>query len=338
MISLVRQSASSSEHLRPSQPFPERLSEDVFCLVKWRGAFSDSFGISHGVNQGGLGSPTCFAILYDTLLQELANSGYGCSINGTYYGVVAYADDIVIMAPSYQALKSMLVKCEAWSKRNDISFNGAKSQFIVFRKKNDPTFIRDLPTLCGTDIPMLDDVIHLGHKINCFIDDSAEVTAIARQFNRQFHATYFRFSKLQDPAALVKLTQSYCTSFYGVEIVDLDQVSYFSRKLLRKSVNVAYMEALSLPKESISKFLIAEGLLNAESMYKYRCLTYFSRIMKDTTHWPHRSVVLSHGRDKITKLCKSVGLIPATLRFLGSNILHKCIVQEWGTRKNILPS
>ena len=45
------------------------------------------------IKQGGVLSPILFSIYTDRLLILLKKSGIGCHLNGTYCGVLAYADD-----------------------------------------------------------------------------------------------------------------------------------------------------------------------------------------------------------------------------------------------------
>ena len=59
----------------------------------WAGAFSPTFGVSNGIGQGKMASPTLFCCYLDILLNRLLDSGIGCWIGSHYLG--AYADDMV---------------------------------------------------------------------------------------------------------------------------------------------------------------------------------------------------------------------------------------------------
>jgi len=69
---------------------------------------SNSFNVSNGVHQGGVLSPFLFAVYLDGLLDELSASGVGCYWRWMFAGVICYADDIAILAPSASALRRML--------------------------------------------------------------------------------------------------------------------------------------------------------------------------------------------------------------------------------------
>jgi len=75
--------------------------------VDWNGVRSSVFSVINGVTQGGIISPILFCIYIDDLLSGLANLGAGCYIGDCYIGALAYADDIVLIAPAL----ILCVKC-----------------------------------------------------------------------------------------------------------------------------------------------------------------------------------------------------------------------------------
>ena len=46
--------------------------------VRWNNEYSDSFGVSNGVKQGGVLSPILFCIYIDNLLMSLKKNDIGC--------------------------------------------------------------------------------------------------------------------------------------------------------------------------------------------------------------------------------------------------------------------
>ena len=66
--------------------------------IMWNVFFSDRFSVCNGVKQGGVLSPLLFCIYIDGLLQRLSSSRIGCNFGTIYIGVLAYADDIVLLA------------------------------------------------------------------------------------------------------------------------------------------------------------------------------------------------------------------------------------------------
>ena len=56
-------------------------------------------------------SPTLFCIYIDILLERLREHPTGCRIGRKYFGAIAYADDVTLLCPSVEGLKSMLTVC-----------------------------------------------------------------------------------------------------------------------------------------------------------------------------------------------------------------------------------
>ena len=61
-------------------------------------ACSDYYKIANGVRQGGVASPILFIVLLDVLYERLSSSGYGICIGTQYFGVIGYADDMLLLA------------------------------------------------------------------------------------------------------------------------------------------------------------------------------------------------------------------------------------------------
>ena len=96
---------------------------------------STAFSVSNGVRQGGVLSPVLFTIymyIIDKLLQDLKQQGIGCFWEQHFAGAYAYADDLVILAPSASALRQMLQSCEVFADSHGLKFNPDKTQFIIF--------------------------------------------------------------------------------------------------------------------------------------------------------------------------------------------------------------
>ena len=62
--------------------------------------------------QGAVLSPILFTDYIDKLLTRLRESGVGCHIDGVFAGAFGYANDIVLLAPSLDALRHMIGNCE----------------------------------------------------------------------------------------------------------------------------------------------------------------------------------------------------------------------------------
>jgi len=74
--------------------------------------------------------PHAFCIYIDKLLLELSKSGFGCFIGEVFLGVLAYADDIVLLAPTHRAMRNMLAFCDKFASEYHVVFNAKKSKCL----------------------------------------------------------------------------------------------------------------------------------------------------------------------------------------------------------------
>jgi len=84
------------------------LLELYMIRVAWNGILLDYFLAVNEVKQGGVLRPMIFSVYIDGLSVRLMKARVGCHIGSHYVGVLAYADDIVLLAPSPAAMRQML--------------------------------------------------------------------------------------------------------------------------------------------------------------------------------------------------------------------------------------
>ena len=147
--------------------------------VRWGDCFSEPFGVSNGVRQGGVLSPVLFAVYLDGLLEELSDSGVGCYWGHMFAGTLSYADDIVILAPCASALRRMLDICSLYAHDHGLLFNASKTQLICFCSCKNCRFL-PLITFNNTALPYKNEVIHLGHVLSFDLNDGPDVTRALR--------------------------------------------------------------------------------------------------------------------------------------------------------------
>ena len=80
--------------------------------VRWGKVRSEPFNITNGTRQGSVMSPILWAVYCDPLIKRLRNLGLGAHVAGLFMGVSCFADDVILIAPSYQAMQIMLEEVE----------------------------------------------------------------------------------------------------------------------------------------------------------------------------------------------------------------------------------
>ena len=187
--------------------------------VRWNNELSDEFSVSNGVKQGGILSPVLFSIYTDTMLSSLRDSGVGCYIGSSFCGALAYADDVVLLAPSKSALRRMLDVAGHCADKLSLRFNGLKSQYLVFKSRCDgraDSFI----DFCGVRVPQSTEGLHLGNLLGCGVNRKSIVNAI-RDLRVRTNVLLSRFSFCTADVRY-SLFRSHCVIAYGSQLWDFD--------------------------------------------------------------------------------------------------------------------
>ena len=71
-----------------------------------------------------------FALYIDGIVKKIESAKVGCYVRQTCLGVLLYADDIVLMAPTVFALQQLLYICESELDWLDLRINASKSAAI----------------------------------------------------------------------------------------------------------------------------------------------------------------------------------------------------------------
>ncbi len=183
--------------------------------VKWGSHISHQFAATNGVKQGGVLSPILFSVYMDGLFDRLKDSGVGCHMGNHFVGGLAYADDLTLLAPTLSALTKLVDICEKYAKEFNVKFNGAKSQYLVFKGRRCKEDERPI-VVNGDELYKVPVAMHLGHLISSVDQDSITANAIAK-FWRSFNMFMADFGNLYS-VIKSKLFKQYCCSFYGAPL------------------------------------------------------------------------------------------------------------------------
>ena len=107
-----------------------------FVNVRFKNSLSNEWKISNGVRQGGVLSGLLFNVYIDSLLNRISKMNVGCKLGIFNGNIIAYADDIVLLAPSANALRLLLNEINTGASELELSFNYEKSKIIVFRSNS----------------------------------------------------------------------------------------------------------------------------------------------------------------------------------------------------------
>ena len=210
--------------------------------VSYNNHKSYSFNVSNGVKQGGVLSPTLFTCYVDGVIQRLKSANVGCYIGDCFTGCVAYADDIILLAPSVQALRRQISIVEEFAQEYSIKFNGAKSKLLCVTPKMDKG--EDVSVKVGQQlVPCVDNIDYLGHFISRNRSESL-TDCIKKDFVGKFNSVLADFSNVRSDIRQ-QLVEKYCYSLYGSHFCDfqskdMSKINIMWRKSIRRTWHLPY--------------------------------------------------------------------------------------------------
>ena len=133
------------------------------------------------------------------LILPLSSSRLGCNIGGLFVNILAYADDMVVLAPSCYALQSLIKILECWCTELDIVCNTIKTVCMIFKPKNwDRRISADFPCFSldhNCKLKFVSQFRYLGHVINDNLKDDDD---IKREIKKLFVNTIlYKYSSQQ---------------------------------------------------------------------------------------------------------------------------------------------
>lgn len=206
--------------------------------IKWQNYMSLYYYIENGVRQGGVLSPFLFSFYINDIIKEIGDMETGCSYGFCKVNIIAYADDLVLLAASQKdmdALYSML--CTKIAEHN-LLINQDKSKCMIFSKLN--KFNVNSISLNGDRLEVVKCFKYLGHFISFDFKDSKDVELRLNNFYASFNSV-FRDFKVLNKDALLFLFKSYCCPDYGLCLWN-NRATF--RSSIFRAFNIAYSNAL----------------------------------------------------------------------------------------------
>ena len=165
-------------------------------------------------------SPYLFSIYIRDFSNATTMSGIVCHIGTLCCNILLYADDMVLLSPSWKSLHKLLDICVDCSVSLGMIFNTAKSVAMIFAPYDTKRHVNyQFPSfkISGETLQNVNIFKYLGHLIS---DDLYDDDDIVRQMGLLYGRTNFLCRKFSNCSIEVKITlfRTYCLSFYCMSL------------------------------------------------------------------------------------------------------------------------
>jgi hypothetical protein len=112
------------------------LKADAYSEMKakviWNGKFDRPFPLLQGTRQGGIASTSDFKAYIHDLLALLSENTHGTSLGSTYLGVLACADDLILIADTCEQLHEQVLLTTFFANQERFQIHPEKSTIGIF--------------------------------------------------------------------------------------------------------------------------------------------------------------------------------------------------------------
>ena len=131
-------------------------------IVHYAAHYSKELLLTQGVRQGSILSPFMYSIYIEDLLLRVKSLQIGTFLpNNLHTGIIAYADDIILMSPTLSHLQMMIDHCIDHGVSNCLKYNQIKTQFTISGK---PPIRNPVIRINNTVIQKQETLKHLGFQ------------------------------------------------------------------------------------------------------------------------------------------------------------------------------
>jgi hypothetical protein len=171
------------------------------------------YQIHIGVRQGGVMSPILFAIYLDDVVNYVCLHRQGSTLS-----IVLYADDIILLSPSVQALQALLNVCETELLYLDMLLNAKKSCCLRIGERYNAV-CADILTIAGDKLPWVDEIRYLGIYIVKFRYFKCSLDNAKKSFYRAANAIFGKIGRVASEEVILELIKKKCLPVlvYGLE-------------------------------------------------------------------------------------------------------------------------
>ena len=248
--------------------------------VRYENACSKEWKLCNGVRQGGVLSGIFFNIYIDSLIRNIESTYVGCRLGSLMANVLAYADDITLLAPSCTGLQMLINKAKEEAQKIDLVFNEKKSKCMVFGNRNKSHNVKDFK-MGVTSLEFVSYIKYLGFIIQDDLRNNRDIDEARNKFYREFNIILRRMS-FADIRIKLYLFKQCCLQFYGAELwynnngclSNLRQFGIAYHKAIKKLLGLSSHESNHYACQEAQLFTFENLLNKIRIFFVYRMLKF----------------------------------------------------------------
>ena len=261
-----------------------------YAKVKYNEKFSEKWKICNGVRQGGILSGLLFCVYINSLINKISSLKVGCRLGIYSSNIIAYADDIVLLAPSASSLQIMMNVANEESLKINLKFNVNKCKVMIF-KFGKRTSVEKQFFIGYQPVGHTRSVKYLGFYITENLSNVEDISSRRNKFYSEYNQILRKFQSV-DKNIKVFLFKQFCLQLYGAELwfgdsrskVPLKQFAIGYHKAIKKLINLSYHESNHYACQE-AQLLLFDHYLNrlkiqfAFRIYLFPCL-FIEKLLK----------------------------------------------------------
>ena len=159
------------------------IYDNVRCSVRINGKLTEWFDVRCGLKQGCSLSSILFNLYINDLILKINSLDIGIEVNGEKVGILAYADDVVLLTENENELQVLMNKQNIWHEHNKLKVNISKCKVIHFRAQSKPRTIVEFR--CGQNmLETVNKYVYLGLLLTEHLDYTKMSKQVANSASR----------------------------------------------------------------------------------------------------------------------------------------------------------
>lgn len=252
--------------------------------VRWGEIMTNFCSICSGTRQGGVLSPFLFVLYIDNVVHKVCSSGIGCFIGLSCVSIFIYADDVILLAPSVNALQQLVSLCEREFESLDMILNARKTICMRIGPRYQHACC-GIVTISGNVLAWAKEIKYLGVKIVSSQHFKCDFAHARQSLFASFNAMYSKIGGYARETVVLELFSLKCLpkAVYGLEACPL---TCRDKSSLNFAITRIFMKILRTgSRHVVDECMSAFGIESIDNIILKRKLNFLRKVVDNQSCW-----------------------------------------------------